>query len=215
MTSSHHGDTNPAPRSRLDDGNPSPPAEDPSAPLISRQDAANADAGAVDRVRAAVAAAAAPVRMPDDVAARLRARLDTELGGLPAGARPRRGPRIRRAAVLAAAAAVVGALAAVPVLTRPTPGPVRVAEDTPEALWRAASGAGPAVDGGWARACLAAAGAADPAAPLLASRPYPVAGEPGLLLVLGTPERGRSRIVVVPADCGPGTARILAETGTR
>lgn len=169
-------------------------------------------------VRDAVAVALHPVRMPDEVAARLRARLSDELTGLgPPGPRRRfrAGTGVRRACVLIGAAAAVGTLVALPLLGRPTPEPVRVAAPTPEDLWGAVAGAdapaGPAADPGWVRACLIATGAVDPAAPLVTSRPYPVAGEPGVLLVLGTPETGRYRLVVVPPDCGPGTGRILAD----
>ncbi|MBP2364852.1 hypothetical protein [Pseudonocardia parietis] len=155
--------------------------------------------------------------MPDEVATRIRARIAAELDDSTVGpARPgRRGLRVRRAGVVLAAAAVVGALGAVAVLRPAHPGPVRVAGASPEELLRAAADAdapaGPAVDPGWVRSCLTVAGATDPAAPLLASRPYPVAGEPGVLLVLGTPQAGRYRLVVVPPDCGPGTARLLAD----
>jgi len=98
---------------------------------------------------------------------------------------------------------------------RPAEGPRPVAADTPEALRSAAPGAGlpdgPFADPARVQACLIAAGAADPDAPLLATRPYPVAGQPGVLLVLGTAELGRLRLLVVPPDCGPGTGRVLLE----
>jgi hypothetical protein len=150
----------------------------------------------------------------------------TDAGTVPGAGRPAARPaprrptrfrarsRSRRAVVLLAAAAVVGTLVAAPVVLRPAPAPVRVAGDTPQELRRAAAGPGPLVDPRWARACLRAAGAATPEAPLLGSRPHTVAGQPGVLLVLGTGRAGRYRLVVVPADCGPGTARVLAETVT-
>lgn len=122
----------------------------------------------------------------------------------PAGRR-----RGRRATVLLT---VLAALVAVPVLARPAPGPVPVAGTAPEALWHAAAGAdtpaGPAAAPDRVRSCLAAAGDPDPDALLLASRPYPVAGEPGILLVLGTGHAGRHRLVVVAPDC----SRVLART---
>jgi hypothetical protein len=171
-----------------------------------------------DLVRTAIAAVAHPVPMPADVAERIRSRLideNAETGPTEEAQRPPRScRRTRRATVLLAAAVVVGTLVGAPVVLGPAPGPVGVAGHTPEALRRAADVPGRPADPGWVRACLTAAGAADPAAPLLGSRPYAVAGEPGVLLVLGTGRAGRHRLVVVPAGCGPDTARVLAETVT-
>ncbi|MEU6699960.1 hypothetical protein [Pseudonocardia sp. NPDC046786] len=145
----------------------------------------------------------------------------TRLGQSPT-TRPGRPPRPRSARLLAAAGSVaaIAVLAALPAFLRasadrPGPTPRPVAAGTPEALRSAAPGAGapagPLADPGRVRDCLTAAGAADPDAPLLATRPYPVQGEPGVLLVLGTPEPGRLRLLVVPPDCGPGNGRVLLE----
>ncbi|BBG05611.1 MULTISPECIES: hypothetical protein [Pseudonocardia] len=169
-----------------------------------------------------------PVPMPDDVADRIRRRLHAELGERPATvrtpvpARPRSRPRVVRllagaGAAAVAATAVLAVLPGVlrPAADRPDPVPEPVAADTPEALRSAAPGAagpsGPLADPDHLRACLTAAGVAEPDAPLLATRPYPVGGEPGVLLVLGTAELGRLRLLVVPPDCGPGTGRVLLE----
>lgn len=211
-------------------------------------------------VRAALAALG-PARMPDDVAARIRARLAGEhVTGIPAGrspdrpvppvpdrpaaaARPAtpaavpppgRARRTRRgrgpagaarpagrparraaragAALLAAAAAVV--LLALPVDVR-GPAPAGTTGPLADELRAAAAGAGepqgPLADPVRRRGCLLAAGVAAPDAPLLAARPHPVAGRPGVLLVLGTPRRGEFRLVVVDPGCGPGRGVLLAE----
>jgi hypothetical protein len=216
MSSSRHDDISSRPDSRPGD-EIAPSNRDDDQPRTGTHHVdGNVDTASY-RVRAAVAAVAHPVPMPSDVAARIRSRLSDENDAGQAGepvspVRSRHGHR--RAAVLLAAAAVVGTLATVPVVLGPPPGPAGVAEHTLEALRRAADVPGPPTDPGWVRACLVAAGAADPAAPLLGSRPYAAAGEEGVLLVLGTGRAGRHRLVVVPAGCGPGTARVLAETVT-
>ncbi len=93
---------------------------------------------------------------------------------------------------------------------------VPVAGTAPEELRSAAAGAAVPVgaldDPARVRACLSAAGDPRPDAPFLTARPHSVDGRPAVLLVLGGPERGRYRLVAVPPDCGPGTARVLAET---
>ena len=218
---SRHTDTNQSESSRRTDEHPDPPAE------------CHIDDNVAVRVR--LGAALGPVPMPDDVAGRIRGRLHDELtGGTPtppdtrwvtgrsSTTCPGRPPRPRSARLLAAAGSVaaIAVLAALPAFLRaaadrPGPAPRPVAADTPEALRSAAPGAGapagPLADPGRVRDCLTAAGAADPDAPLLATRPYPVQGEPGVLLVLGTPEPGRLRLLVVPPDCGPGNGRVLLE----
>ncbi|MBC3194538.1 hypothetical protein H7X46_26165 [Pseudonocardia sp. C8] len=168
------------------------------------------------RLRAQLAAALAGSAHPDRTAhAATRTAADRNAsrscGGRNASAPARIPHRARRAGVVLAAAAVVGALVALPVLGRPEPGPAPIAATTPDALRAAAAGAvadGAAADPDRVRACLTTARDPGAAAPLVASRPYPVAGEPGVLLVLGTPQTGRYRVVVVAAGCG----RVLAET---
>ncbi|ALE86061.1 hypothetical protein XF36_25405 [Pseudonocardia sp. HH130629-09] len=163
-----------------------------------------------------------PVAMPDDVAARMRARLVLEVSReAPGPARVEATAGARRAPwstlVLAAAALVVAGVGLAALLpTAPTVVPV--AGTAPEELRSAAAGAAAPVgaldDPARVRACLTAAGAARPDAPFLAARPHAVDGRPAVLLVLGAPERGRYRLVVVPPDCGSGSARVLAETTT-
>lgn len=188
-------------------------------------------------VGARVARELGPVAMPDDVAARMRARLVAEASGsatgphshaLPVG---ESGPlrtagrsaahSLRRTpwrALAVAAAAVVVSVAGAAALAPTVPEVVPVTGTAPEELRSAAAGAAAPVgaldDPARVRACLAAAGAARPDAPFLAARPHAVDGRPAVLLVLGAPERGRYRLVVVPPDCGPGSARVLAETTT-
>lgn len=217
MTDSRHDDISERRDSGPLDDNRSSADDSTLVNAGTRHNDINVDAECA-RVRIAIVAVAHPVRMPADVAERIRSRLADENDVAGRTGEPQRPPhpchRTRRAAVLLAAAAVVGTLVGVPVVLGPAPGPVGVAEHTPEALRRAADAPGRATDPAWVRACLTAAGVADPAAPLLGSRPYAVAGEPGVLLVLGTGRAGRHRLLVVPAGCGPGTARVLAETRT-
>ncbi|WP_224392654.1 hypothetical protein [Pseudonocardia sp. ICBG1293] len=122
-----------------------------------------------------------------------------------------------RALAIAAAALVVAGVGA-SALAPTAPEVVPVAGTTPEEL-RSAAAAAPTPVGALdeparVRACLAAAGDPRPDAPLLAVRPHTVDGGRAVLLVLGAPERGRYRHVVVPPDCRPGSARVLAETTT-
>ncbi|MEQ3551370.1 hypothetical protein WIS52_12905 [Pseudonocardia nematodicida] len=220
-------------------------------------------------MRIALAAACGPVRMPDDVAARIRARLALAGTATPTGppspampatgsdrdgtvrgpgaarrrtsggphgtrrdrtsttgpgraAPERRGAatpgrqRLRstlRAGVALASLAAAVALIALPLLLRPPADPVRAAAT--DALRAAAVGVGSpagALDPARVRACLVATGVVDPDAPLLAARPHRFDDEPAILLVLGTPERGRHRIVVVPTRCDRGDGRVLADT---
>lgn len=168
-----------------------------------------------------------PVAMPDDVAARMRSRLLAEVsrgapgpaqGEAPAVDGP---PAVRRTPwrvpALAAAALVVAAVG-VAALVPTAPVVVPAAGTAPEELRSAAAGAdvpvGALDDPDRVRACLTAAGDPRPDAPFLTARPHSVDGRPAVLLVLGGPERGRYRLVAVPPDCGPGTARVLAETTT-
>lgn len=186
-------------------------------------------------VRAALAALG-PARMPDDVTARIRARLAGETGAGVAAepvagrlvspqpatatdppARGRRRPPVRAGlAVLAAAAAAV-LIALPPAVGDRAPGtvPVRttgpLADELRAAAADAGQPAGPLADPARRHACLVAVGVTGPDAPLLAGRPHPVAGHPGVLLVLGTPERGRFRLVVVDPGCGPDGGLLLAE----
>ncbi|MFP5069285.1 hypothetical protein ACLFMI_06420 [Pseudonocardia nantongensis] len=177
-------------------------------------------------VRAALAALG-PARMPDDVAARIRARLTDEIGAgpppdpLPATgpARARRRPgRPVRAGLSLLATAAAAVLVAVPLTggdRASDPVPVRTTGPLADEL-RAAAGdagepAGPLADPVRRHACLTAAGVTDPGAPLVAGRRHPVAGRPGVLLVLGTPVAGRFRIVVVNPECGPDGGLLLAD----
>ncbi|MEJ8281417.1 hypothetical protein [Pseudonocardia spirodelae] len=168
--------------------------------------------------------------MPDDVAARIRARLASggvgERGPAAAGSsapRARSGsararpPYRRRAVLLVAAAAAAAVAVAVPAMLRPAgSGVVRVTGAGPQELWDAAAAgaapAGPLEDPERARACLRAAGATAPDVPLLAARPHAVDGRAAVLLVLAGGAPGRVRLVVVPPDCGPDRGRVLAET---
>lgn len=210
MSSSHRFDDNQARRTRQNDDNHAAPAS------------CHVDEESFAEVGARVARELGPVAMPDDVAARMRARLVLELSRearVPARAEATAGARRApwRTLVLAAAALVVAGVGLAALLpTAPTVVPV--AGTSPEELRSAAAGAAAPVgaldDPARVRACLTAAGAARPDAAFLAARPHTVDGRPAVLLVLGAPERGRYRLVVVPPDCGPGSARVLAETTT-
>ncbi len=166
-----------------------------------------------------------PVAMPDDVAARMRARLAAEVaraapgaerGEPPAAHGTPPGRRTPWRALAVAAAALVVAGVGLAALVPSAPVVVPVAGTAPEELRSAAAGAAVPVgaldDPARVRACLTAAGDPRPDAPFLTARPHSVDGHPAVLLVLGGPERGRYRLVAVPPDCGPGTARVLAET---
>lgn len=123
----------------------------------------------------------------------------------------------RRAAVLAGlVAAAVVTVAALVVHAGAPPAPRAVGEESDLHSAGAGAvgerGAGPLADPARRRACLAAAGVPGPEATLLGGRPYAVAGQPGILLVLGTGVRGRFRLVVVDPACGAGGARLLAST---
>ncbi len=233
MSSSHRSDDNSPEATRRNDDNTPAPA---SCHLDEEQFA---------EVGARVARELGPVAMPDDVAARMRARLAAEVArgahgpervevaalvppgdtGVPdpgrgtSARRGRSGLRRRpwRALALAAAALVVAGVG-LAALVPTAPVVVPVAGTAPEELRSAAAGAdvpvGALDDPARVRACLAAAGDPRPDAPFLTARPHSVDGRPAVLLVLGGPERGRYRLVVVPPDCGPGTARVLAETTT-
>lgn len=168
-----------------------------------------------------------PAAMPHDVAARMRARLAAEVaradpgperGEAPAAGGPPPGRRTPWRALAVGAAALVVAGVGLAALVPTAPVVVPIAGTAPEELRSAAAGAdvpvGALDDPARVRACLAAAGDPRTDAPFLTARPHSVDGRPAVLLVLGGPERGRYRLVAVPPDCGPGTARVLAETTT-
>lgn len=169
-----------------------------------------------ERVRAELAALAGPP-MPPSVAARVGAAL-TEAQRPARGRRTRPTaaiPRRARPALLAGlAAASVAAVTAVAVAASVPAGPRAASEDSElQAAGASAIGArdaGPLEDPARRRACLSAADVPDPGATLLGGRPHAVHGEPGILLVLGTPVRGRFRLVVVDPACGPAGGRLLA-----
>ncbi|WP_337830947.1 hypothetical protein [Pseudonocardia sp. TMWB2A] len=215
MSSSHRPDDNSLNVTRRNDDNPRTPAS------------CHVDEEQFAEVGARVARELGPVAMPDDVAARMRARLAAEVaraapgperGGTPAADGPPPGRRTPWRALALAAAALVVAGIGVAALVPTAPVVVPVAGTAPEELRSAAAGAdvpvGALDDPARVRACLSAAGDPRPDAPFLTARPHSVDGRPAVLLVLGGPERGRYRLVVVPPDCGPGTARVLAETTT-
>jgi hypothetical protein len=62
--------------------------------------------------------------------------------------------------------------------------------------------------------CLRAVGAPAerPDAPLLGGRRVTFEGQPGVLLVLGTGQRGTFDVLIVDPDCGPAGGRLLAAT---
>jgi hypothetical protein len=154
--------------------------------------------------------------VPPEVAARWDAALAAETGTVPRLATCR--GRLRPLPALVAAAVVVAALVAGLLWARPaapegslplSPGQVDLVT-----LGRAALGAtdaGALADPARRAACLraAAAGEAAPDAPLLGGRQVEIDGEQAVLLVLGTGELGRFRVVIVDRDCGPEGGRLL------
>jgi len=58
--------------------------------------------------------------------------------------------------------------------------------------------------------CLRAVG--HPDAPLLGGRRVTFEDNPGVLLVLGTGQRGTFDVLIVDTDCGPGGGTLLAAT---
>ncbi len=188
--------------------------------------ASTADDPRAASVQAALAATRAELAalpdppVPPEVGARWDAALAAEAGSptavwphAPADRRlPRRRLPRRRvlvaAGVLAAAAAVAGALWARP---QPLPSLDRVEL---AAAGRAAIGTtdvGPFADQARRAGCLrtvAPPGVA-PEAPLLGGRRVVVGGEQAVLLVLGSGELGRFHVVVVDPGCGPGGGILL------
>lgn len=155
---------------------------------------------AEERLRAELASLRA-LPMPADVAERI----GHALAEVPRARRPR-----RRTSPLWAAASLVALVVGLSLPGADAPRPVGRDDDlrAAGAVAFGRDGAGALADPARRRACLAAAGAAEPAAALLGGVPYAVDGRPGTLLVLGTAVTGRYRLVVVDAGCG----RVLAES---
>lgn len=133
-----------------------------------------------------------------------------------AGRRPR--SRLRRVVVAAAILAGLAGLTALPAAppepaARPAPAPRLAAVDL-VAAGEAAIGtvdAGPLADPARRTACLTAVAPDAAAAPLLGARRVVLDDRAGVLLVLGTGQRGRIRLVVVDPDCGPLGGTLLAD----
>lgn len=138
--------------------------------------------------------------------------------GARAARRARRAVRGWPAVAAGLVAVLVGVLAALGATDRPAADPVRVARLDLAALGTAAVGVrdvGDLADPQLRAACLAAVGvAAD--GPLLGGRRVVLDGRPGVLLVLGSGELGRLRLVVVDPACGPGADldNLLVDTTT-
>jgi hypothetical protein len=127
------------------------------------------------------------------------------------------GPRLlRRPAVLAAALLVaVGIAAGLHARREPPPptigGPQLAAEAVTAVGVRDTAGLD---DPARREGCLRAVGGPviDPAAPLLGGRRVTFEDNPGVLLVLGTGQRGAFDVLIVDPDCGPSGGRLLAST---
>lgn len=130
--------------------------------------------------------------------------------GLALAEEPRTRRRRRRTLPLCAAASLAALVVGLSLAGADAPRPVGRDDDlrSTGAVAFGRDGAGALVDPARRRACLTAAGVAEPGAALLGGVPYAVDGTPGTLLVLGTAVTGRYRLVVVDAGCG----RVLAES---
>jgi hypothetical protein len=165
-----------------------------------------------DRLRSELAGLA-DLPMPADVADRIEHATTRELlssGGIvPLRARWR---RVRAAVPIAAAAVAVVLAGAVADDGADTPRTVAQGDDlrATGAVAFGRDGAGALADPAARRACLTGVGVPEPGAALLGGMPYAVDGTPGTLLVLGTGETGRYRLVVVDPAC----ARVLAQAVT-
>jgi hypothetical protein len=149
-------------------------------------------------------AAAPPLRMPRDLAARLAEeldRVDREADGL---AQVRRVPARRRRLplVLTAAAAALAVALALPVARRPS-GPAPTAPDLAGAVTAtlATPPSGPFTDRPRLGACLSAVGAAPPG-PVVGTRETVLNGRSGVLVVMTTGILGRFRVVLAEPGCG-------------
>jgi len=169
---------------------------------------------ALAATRAELAAAGDP-ELPPEVAARWTAALAAE----PTTQQPVQAGRgsFRRRLLLATAAAatVVGVVAAVGALT-PRPAQPALAVSRVDLVAVATSTIGTMEVGDLAdparrEACLRAVLPAAAGRQLLGGRRVVLDGEPGVLLVLATGTRGGLHVVTVDPDCGPGGGALLAQ----
>jgi len=219
-------------RRRPDLGTPGAGAPDLGTPGAGAPDTDAPTAGelvrAITATRAELAATA-QLTAPPEVVARWTAavlaagratgdRTGDTAGNLPGGWLPGRHARSwRQLATAVAAVAAVGAVGAVGANTIGVPSdgsaPARVSTVDLAAAGTASLGVhdlGLLSDPQRRSACLAALAVAD--ATPLGGRRVVLDGHPGVMLVLGTVERGRLRLVVVDPGCGPDGGTLLADT---
>jgi len=194
---------------------------------VTRDDPADPEVGSALAATRAQLAAEPEITVPPEIAARWVAAVADDSAaahrtrrstgpGRPVPARPmrRRWTSARSSGVLGAAVASVAVLAGM--LLVPTPGSdvlhlARIDLAAAGAATVGATDTGALAAPQRRAACLRSVGVAAGSA-LLGGRRVLLDGRPGLLLVLGTGELGRFRVVVVDPACGPDGGVLIAES---